>query len=140
MIYLCYVHMIQYNTATIRSNATQSRLHSYRFRPRRSGTMLTGHDSELTASTVYIFGLRRVRGRRIGWWEERANAHNPAVQRMIGRSFLRSRKGFSRWKAGGLRGAYLPACSQRLLSDGSGLLAEEIGDPETPAGLRLARP
>lgn len=64
-LYFCYVHMIQYNTATIRSNATQSRLHSYRFRPRRSGTMLMGHDSEFTVSTVYIFGFRRVRRQNI---------------------------------------------------------------------------
>lgn len=57
--------MIQYNTATISSNATQSRLHSYRSRPRRSGTMLAGRDSEFTVRTVYIFGFRRARGQNI---------------------------------------------------------------------------
>lgn len=37
---VCYVHILQYGTARIHSNATQSRLHSYRVRPQRSGTVI----------------------------------------------------------------------------------------------------
>lgn len=54
---MCYVHILQYDTATIHSNATQSRLHSYRVRPQRSGTVVMRHNIECTGSTAYIFGF-----------------------------------------------------------------------------------
>lgn len=54
---MCYVHILQYGTATIHSNATQSRLHSYRVRPQRSGTVVMRHNIECTVSTAYIFGF-----------------------------------------------------------------------------------
>ena len=54
---MCYVHILQYDTATIHGNATQSRLHSYRVRPQRSGTVVMRHNIECTVSTAYIFGF-----------------------------------------------------------------------------------
>lgn len=56
---MCYVHILQYDTATILgNNATQSGLHGFRVRPQRSGTVVTRHNAEFTVSTENIFGFR----------------------------------------------------------------------------------
>lgn len=54
---MCYVHHLQYDTATIHGYATQSGLHGFRVRPQRSGTVVMRHNTERTASAAYIFGF-----------------------------------------------------------------------------------
>lgn len=43
---MCYVHHLQYSTATIQGYATHSGLHSFRVRPQRLGTVVMRHNSK----------------------------------------------------------------------------------------------
>lgn len=127
---MCYVHILQYGTAT--TQPTESRLHSFRARPQRSGTAVTW-DTTLSVPRVQRTSLASE-----GWHSERCSS----ITQRFG------------WSCNGLRVDFQPGemCCMTCILHVWGVLCSRSDcftfvllrwliwlNPKTPAGLRLAQ-
>lgn len=142
---MCYVHILQYGTATIHGNATQSRLHGFRVRPQRSGTVVQRHNMG-----VYSIHLWLHRHNRTWTWSENTVNANLgqqwvliAIQYNTDGRMNRLRMDFQPREKEILYDIFFSGMVGimflfRLLLVLSGWLRRLY--PKTPAGQRLARP